>query len=265
MRPGCYGGDRIELGHRGSTVASPPAESRETMTEATRGVLERRCHTRIIAKGAVSILAPGYAQRGRIADVGAGGMFVVTPTSTPERLLHRAVELQIRLDVSHAEWLPAMGEVVRIAANGIGVAFAALPLALLGMLDRLSTAARASARVMSVVLIDAVGTRRSAMAAGFRATGCSVVEAATPLEAVVRLGEAMFEPDVIAVADSQSSAAAEMRVFVAREHPGIKMVTIGDELFAPDGISHWLSATTSYVDLPHRIREVLVRPRSLHA
>jgi hypothetical protein len=186
-------------------------------------------------------------------------VYVLTPTSTPERLLHSAVEMQIRLDVGHAEWLPATARIARITERGLGIAFDAPPTALVGMLDQLSTAARASARVMSVVLIDADDARRSAMAAGFRATGCSVVEAATPLEAVFRLGEAMFEPDVIAVADSQCSDAADMRKFVEREHPGIKLVTIGDELFAPDGIVHWLSSSTSYVDLPRRIREVLVQ------
>jgi len=231
------------------------------MNETTRAPLERRRHARIVAKGAVTIRAPGHAQRGRIANVGQGGMFVRTVLSVPERLLRQPVDLEIRLDGGFAEWLPATGEIVRIDAQGLAIAFDAAPTALLGMIDQLGTAARASARVLSVVLIDADDARRSAMAAGFRAAGCSVVEASTPLEAVVRLGETMFEPDVIAVADSQTSAAAEMRAFVEREHPAAKLVTIGDELFAPDGVAHWLSSTASYRDLPGRIREVLVRPR----
>jgi hypothetical protein len=230
------------------------------MREPPRAQLERRTHARIVAKGAVSLLTANHAQRGRIANLGAGGMFVLTSATAPERLLRRAVEFQIRLDGGQAEWLHGSGEIVRIHAGGLAVAFATLPAGLVHMIDHLTTAAHASARVMSVVLIDVEEHRRSAMAAGFRATGCSVIEAATPLEAVVRLGEAMFEPDVIAVADSQT--AAEMRVFVEREHPRTKLVTIGDELFAPDGIAHWLSATTSYVDLSTRIREVLVGSRA---
>jgi hypothetical protein len=231
------------------------------MNETTPSPLERRRHPRIVAKGTVTILSAGHAQRGRIANVGNGGMFVRTIVSAPDRLLRRAVELEIRLDGGHAEWLPGTGEIVRIGAQGLAIAFDAPPTGLLRMIDQLGTAARASARVLSVVLIDADDSRRSAMAAGFRATGCGVIEAATPLEAVVRLGETMFEPDVIAVADSQTSAAAEMRAFIEREHPGAKLVTIGDELFAPDGIANWLSSTASYRDLPGRIRDVLVRPR----
>ena len=231
------------------------------MNETTRAPLERRHHARIVAKGAVTLRAAGHAQRGRLVNVGAGGMFVRTLLSVPDRLLRCPVELDIRLDGGHAEWLPGTGEIRRIGEQGLAIAFDAPPTALLRMIDQLGTAARASARVLSVVLIDADPTRRSAMAAGFRATGCRVVEAATPLEAIVRLGETTFEPDVIAVADSQTSAAAEMRTFVEREHPGAKLVTIGDELLAPDGIAHWLSSTASTLDLPGRIRDLLVRPR----
>ncbi len=229
------------------------------MNETTRAPPERRRHARIIAKGAVTLHTAGPALHGRIANVGLGGMFVQTVPRVLG-LLRRPVDLEMRLDVGHAEWLPATGEIVRIDEHGVAIAFDTPPAALLRMLDQLGTAARASARVLSVILIDAGDARRSAMAAGFRAAGCNVIEAATPLEAIVRLGETMFEPDVIAVAESQTSAAAEMRAFIEREHPATKLVTIGDELFAPDGIAHWLSSTASYLDLPGRVREVLVRP-----
>src|SRR5205814_3996243 len=110
------------------------------------------------------------------------------------------------------------------------------PAVLLHMIDQIATAARARDRVLAVVLIDTHAQRRSAMAAGFRATGCNVVEAATPLEAIVRLGESSFEPDVIAIADSDPPTAADdMRAFVERDHPRSKVITIGDELLEPDG------------------------------
>jgi len=78
----------------------------------------------------------------------------------------------------------------------------------------------------------------------------------------VRLGESSFEPDVIAIADSDPSAAADqMRGFVERNHPHAKLVAIGDSELGPDGIAHWLSSADPDSDLPDRIREVLVRPR----
>jgi hypothetical protein len=177
-------------------------------------------------------------------------------------VLMRAVDLEIRLDGGHAQWLHGKGRIVRIVAEGVAVAFDTLPSGLLRMIDEMATASHARVRVMSVVLIDADSERRSAMASGFRTTGCNVVEAATPLEAIVRLGESSFEPDVIAVADSDpSTTAADLRAFVERNHVSAKLVTLGDDPGAPDGILHWLSSADPDGDLPSRIRAVLARPR----
>jgi hypothetical protein len=179
------------------------------MNDTTRPALERRRQARIIAKDAVNLRAEGQALRGRIANLGSEGMFVLTAVTAPDRMLGRAVVFEIRFDGGRAEWLRGTGEIARIHAYGLAVVFEAPPAALLRMIDELATASYASARVMSVVLIDADRDRRSAMAAGFRATGCSVVEAGTPL----------------------------MRVFVERDHPGAKLVTSGDEVLAPDVIA----------------------------
>ena len=223
---------------------------------------ERRRHARICPKGTSLLRVDSYALHGRIANLGEGGMLVITDVDAPERLLGRLADVEVRLDGGFAQWLQATGRIVRIAGGGVAIAFDTLSGELRGMIDELTTASRARIRVLSVVLIDADAQRRSAMTAGFRATGCAVIEAATPLEAIVRLGESSFEPDVIAIADSHPAAAAdEMRAFVERNHPNAKLVTIGDALLQPDGIAHWLSSADPGSDLPDRIREVLVRPR----
>jgi len=227
---------------------------------STDPLVERRRHHRISPKGAVILNVTGDPQQGRLGSVSVGGAFVHTPVAAPADWLGRSVELELRVDGRHAEWLRATGRIVRIAAGGVAVAFDAPPADLLTLIDEMTTASRADGRVISVVLIDADAKRRSAMVEGFRAAGCSVVEAATPLEAIVRLGESDFEPDVIAVADSQAkSDAADMRVFVTRYHPKAKLVTIGDELLVPDGIKHWLSSADPEADLPRRVRDVLIR------
>jgi hypothetical protein len=233
------------------------------VNDPTGGRPERRRHARIIAKGAVVVRAQGQTQQGRIANLGVGGIYVATQVTAPERWLARSIDLEIRLDAGRAEWLAGGGKIIRIDAGGLAVAFdEASSAAMLRMIDEVTTASHSSARVLAVVLIDADAPRRSSMAAGFRAAGCSVVEASTPLEAIVRLGESSFEPDVIAVADSSPTGAAEdMRGFVEREHPRAKLVTIGDELLQPDGISHWLSSSDPNIDLPQRVLDVLVRTR----
>jgi hypothetical protein len=232
------------------------------MNNRTDAHPERRRHARICAKGTSLLRVDGYALRGRIANLGEGGMLIVTDVDLPEGLLGHLADIEVRLDGGLAQWLPATGRIVRISGGGVAIAFDTLSGELRGMIDELTTASRARRRVLSVVLIDADVQRRSAMTAGFRATGCGVIEATTPLEAIVRLGESSFEPDVIAIADSHPAAAAdEMRGFVERNHPNVKLVTIGEALLQPDGIVHWLSSADPASDLPDRIREVLVRPR----
>jgi hypothetical protein len=52
-----------------------------------------------------------------------------------------------------------------------------------------------------------------------------------------------------------------MRAFIERDHPHVLLVTIGDELFAPDGMADWLSSADPKADLARRVRDVLVGQR----
>ena len=224
---------------------------------------DRRHHARIDPKGTVVVHALGNAHRGRLANIGAGGLYATTATTLADRLLGRVVELELRFDGALAIWQRVEGRIIRIDADGVAIVFdtpTAPPL--LRMIDELTTASHASARVISVVLIDADPPRRAAIAIGFRAAGCEVVEVATPLDAIVRLGESHFEPDVIAVANTEPATAAdEMRAFIEREHASSMLVTIGHELLDPAGLANWLSSATSTASLPGRIRELLFAPR----
>jgi len=178
--------------------------------------------------------------RGRIANISAGGVYVITNVTLPVRLLARGMDIALRLDGASAAWREATGHVVRIRSGGVALAFGTTDTQLLAVIEELQSASLARSSI-AMVLIDAETQRRSAVAAGFRATGCSVVEAATPLEAIVRLGESSFEPDIIAFAGAED--VSEMRAFVEREHPQAKLVKIEDALLQPDGFAHWLSTT----------------------
>jgi CheY-like chemotaxis protein len=224
---------------------------------------DRRRHARIEPKGTVTIYALGNAHYARLANIGVGGMYIATDVSLPDRLLGRIVGLELRFDGALAAWQRLTGRVTRIAASGAAIVFAAPTApALLHMIDGLTTASHASARVITVVLIDADASRREAIAAGFRAAGCQIVAVATQLEAIVRLGESHFEPDIIAVASTQPvTAADEMCAFVEHYHPSSMLVTIGPELLDSAGFDNRLSDTTATADLPARIRELLFAPR----
>jgi PilZ domain len=226
--------------------------------------IERRRHLRISPKGNVILLAGEQAQRGRIINLSQGGVLMETIAAAPDQLLDRSIEIELRLDGPLTQWLRASGQITRIdaATNAIAIALTSVPLPLVHLIDEMSEASRTRLRVLSVILVDTDPLRRSAMAEGFRAAGCGVLEISTPLEAIVRLGESSFEPDLIAIADSvPDTMAGELRRFVEHDHPRVKLVMIGDDPVAPGGIVHWLSSANPASDLVTRIRQVIGHPR----
>ena len=220
---------------------------------------ERRRSARISPKGTVILHADDYLEHGRIANISSGGLLATTSERPPTDLLHTEVGVELRLDAASSEWLSLTGRVTRLGAHEIAVALESS-----GPFTRLmedsASASQEHLRVRMVVLVDVTPERRATIADAFRAVGCAVLETSTPLEAIVRLGESQFEPDLIAIADSApASRSDDLRHFVEREHPGAKLVTIGDDLFGPPELAHWLSSEGSRHDLVARVRDLLRR------
>jgi hypothetical protein len=231
------------------------------MTDGICALHERRSCARVSPKGTVLVHARDHIQQGRIADLCEGGMFVLTKARAPDRLLERSVSFEIRLDGPRAKWVYASGRILRIRAEGFAMSFEDASPELRRLVGDLLGASQVHDRVLSVVLIDPIAQRRSAMAAGFRAMGCRVTEASTPLEAITWLGESTFEPSVIAIAESlQETYARELHVFVECDHPNAKLVTITDDIFEPDGFANWISSSNTHADLPNHVREALIAP-----
>lgn len=222
---------------------------------------ERRKHTRIAVKGTAILLAGEHAARARLVNLSEGGFLASTLVTPPSRLLGQSVDIELRLDDPHSQWNRLAGRIVRIGAESVAICLTATP-ALVLLVDGMTAASRARERVISVILIDEDTTRRKLLAEGFRIVGCSLIEAATSLEAIVRLGESSFEPDVIAVADSIPAATAnEMREFVGRNHPHVKLVSITD-VIDPGVDIFQLTPEDLSGNLADAIRRVLGRPRA---
>ncbi len=221
---------------------------------------ERRKQPRIAPKGAVTLTLSDTVLTGRIGNISRAGLFVSTRVSAPERMLGRSASIELRLDGQSAEWLRASGRVVRIDAIGIAIVLDTVSEGLGQVIDEMGTQADAHGRTVSVVLIDGDPARSASMLEGFRRVGCSVMHVSTPLEAVVRLGESSFEPDVVAIADTESDSAKELRAFVERCHPRAKLVAIGSDA-GSGATSAWLSSEDPETDLPARVLHVLARPR----
>jgi hypothetical protein len=222
---------------------------------------ERRRNVRACPKGTVILHAGTQVLRGRITDLGHGGLSAKIHVTTAEQILGREVELELRLDGQHQEWVKLTGKILRIGGRSIAVAFEQAPAAFTALIDATLTASHGHRRTLSIVLVDARTERRLPMAEAFRAAGCDVIDGATPLEAIVWLGESHFEPDLIVIADSfPGTIADELRRFVEAEHPAAKLVTIGDDLVEPAGLAHWLSSANPDDDLAERIVQLLTGP-----
>jgi hypothetical protein len=221
---------------------------------------DRRRSVRISPKGTLLLFAGEHAQRARVTNIGLGGCLATSTIPVPRKLLDRAVDLELRLDGQHSTWLRLTGHVLRVDANTLALRFDTAPPDFARAIDQMSSASYRHDRTLSVMLVDATSERRLPMAEAFRAAGCTVLDVNTPLEAIVRLGESAFEPDVIAVADSlPSSDSDELRRFVELAHPGAQLVAIGNDVTSPSGIVNWLSSANPNDDLAARIREMLVR------
>ena len=187
---------------------------------------ERRQHQRIAPKGSLHI----GAHSGRLVNISQSGVLVRMDRDTPPLAMEQAASLEIRLDTAVATWLRATGRVARIDEDGIAFVFDEPHPTLTAMIDLATSESDMSTRVITVVLIDRDALRRRRMSEELRLRGCTVFEVGSPLEAIVRLGELSFEPNVIGLADSFAAEDTRaMRDFIHRRHPSAQLVTIIDD------------------------------------
>jgi CheY-like chemotaxis protein len=219
---------------------------------------DRRSHPRLALKGTVVVRAGEIVMHARLVDLARGGLFARSQVIAPPKLLGRRAAVELRLDDRRTTWMRLEGEVVRIAGAAIALRFDEVPAEFGALVDALQVASQRGQRTISVLIVDDPSRRRDAISDGFRALGCTVVEAATPLDAIVRMCEAQFEVEVVAIADSNPPArAAELRDFIAREHATARIVAITDSAVAPPGLSRWVSGVLSGSDLVDRLRSLL--------
>jgi hypothetical protein len=224
------------------------------------GALERRSDVRVSLKGTVMVRADDYIIRGRVENLSRGGLFASTRVTAARRLLGAMTAIELRLDGIDASWHDLRARVMRIEANHLALRFDAAPVSFTDAVEEMASRSLANDHALSVVLVDGIATRRDLLARGFRAAGCTVIETSTPLEAIVRLGESQFEPDLIAIADSLPAAISDdLRTFVDREHPRAVLVHIGH--IAPANVAHWIATSDGDGELAARIRDVLRAPR----
>jgi hypothetical protein len=120
------------------------------------------------------------------------------------------------------------------------------------------TANNAQRAPLEVMVVDRDLTRRTRVAAAFRAEGCHVVETATSLETIDGLVDARYATDIIAVADTEpESIGVELRDYLDTAHVDALVIAVGDPEWTPSRTR--IDATEGQSVLRAGIRSVLLR------
>src|SRR5690349_17641327 len=173
----------VARAHRVEHRADPVARAvrararRGRSVSALRPAPERRGDPRITPKGAVIVGVDTYVIRGRVANLSRHGLLARTWITAPERLLGARANLGLRLDGGDADWIQLTGRILRIGSRTIAIALDGAPPGFTRTLDQAVSRSHRNDRAVTVVLVDGDVERRHAIADGFRAAGCEVVNA----------------------------------------------------------------------------------------
>jgi hypothetical protein len=247
-------------GTRESSPRGSVPERKVAMGDWTETPRELRRTMRVRSKGSVRIRDGARLIRGRILDIGVGGLSVRAEVPIGFASLARtSVRVDVSLDACTKQFSLA-GHVLRseAATKEIAIEFDEVPRGFEDCVKDELLAAVEHDTLPRMILVDTVAKRRGVFAKAFRGAGCSVTEVSTPLEAIARLGQLRFEPGVIAIADSvPESIAADLREFLCEHHPEAHMVAISGSSRRRHRGESWLSWADTGDDLPLRVGRVI--------
>lgn len=228
--------------------------------------VERRRMPRVRPKGTAVVHGASRALLGRIENLSLGGMCIRVEQGSRDLIpdfAQRQCQVDLRLDGARAQWLRLIGTAIRTTPELLVVRFSDRPPALESLIRDELAGSLHNARSPGVIIVDGDATRRARIAEAFRSAGLDPIEVGTPLEAIVRVGEASYEPYLIAVADTEAAEAAEeLRGFLRARHPQARIITVGTGARPTDAFprhSDWLDALDSHGDLDARVRRLLAQ------
>jgi CheY-like chemotaxis protein len=194
---------------------------------------EQRRTRRVCSKGSIRVRHGVEITRGRVVDLAVGGVRVRSEIIA--LCVGDTVTLELTLDPSPGVVFALRGHVLRSTSESrtFVVRFESIPRAFEDCVnEELQALAESRPRL---ILIDPTVDHRAPIASGLRTGGCLVTEVATPLEAIVALGQLRFDPTVIAVATTESeSVADELCAYLRDDHPAVQVIAIGRSMDTRD-------------------------------
>ena len=170
---------------------------------------------------------------GRVIDLSSGGVRVQVARGGKHLASGTPVRVSIRLDGSRSKWLHLDGGVRRIDERHFAVMFRNRLPELDDVVQSELVAALEAHQIPEVMIVDGEAARRDLVASAFRAAGCRVTETQTALGAIHALDESRTW--MLAIADTKSSDADELRRHVRDAFPLVSRIAIGSRRSA--GIS----------------------------
>jgi hypothetical protein len=138
------------------------------------------------------------------------------------------VHLDVRLD-GLGRWLQLIGSVARVDARGSGVALAiellVVPPGFEDLVQDELLFALECAHLPRILLVDGTVGRRELVAAGYRATGCHVIEVSSPLEAIVALDQSRLHLWAVVIGQ-----AGDLHEFLDEAYPDVRVIDVGQRV-----------------------------------
>ena len=180
---------------------------------------------RVAASGSVHVRGRALSLAGRVIDLSSGGVRVQVARGGKHLASGTPVRVSIRLDGSRSKWLHLDGGVRRIDERHFAVMFRNRLPELDDVVQNELVAALEAHHVPEVMIVDGEAARRDLVASAFRAAGCRVTATQTALGAIHALDESRTW--MLAIADTTSSDADELRRHVRDAFPLVSRIAIG--------------------------------------
>lgn len=208
-----------------------PVLSRMLGMAAARSVeSERRRSGRVQSTG-TAVVHGSFAAHARILDLAIGGVSLLVDGAAALPAAGAHVHLDVRLD-GLGRWLHLSGTVVRADARGPGavlvIVLLVVPPDFEDLVQDELLSALECARQPRILVVDGVRGRRRLVADAFRTTGCHVIEASSPLEAIAEIDQSRLHLRAVVIADTElASHADELRGFLGEMYPAVPLIELG--------------------------------------
>ena len=198
--------------------------------QSTPASRDRRNSGRVQSTG-TAVLHGSFAAHARILDLAIGGVSLLVDEAAALPDVGARVRLDVRLD-GLGRWLPLKGSVVRVDTRESGavlvIELLVVPPDFADLVQDELLSALECAQVPWILLVDGARGPRALVAAAFRATGCHVIEASSPLEAIAEIDQSWLHLWAVVIADTKvASHAEELRRFLGEVYPDVPLIDVG--------------------------------------